>query len=538
MNEESYTNSIVMEVDANQSPASFTKEIAGVLDLPTKSESINLNQCDFSNCHLVGHPTREEKCIEEHIQYDHNDSPKDDEKWHAKLGIIDISEQFVDKEGVHDREEYIIKNEERYSNSLVKEVDANESNMSKKIDLDVIRNSIHWKIKQHKCQGKKVHLQKQVDSVHSNIKKRKCNFCDYAANGEYDIKKHVKSVHLKIKDYECHLCDYATSRRVMLQYHINRVHLKMKNHKCHYCDYAAFGTSEIRRHAKFVHSKIKDHFCEFVTSGNNASNKNEESHTNFLDIEDDANQSPASFTKVTPLVSDPLMSNSKPTNLEQCEFPKCDLVDCPAGEEKDLYDHIASLEDDSKPDVKSEIVDIYEEIVDEGVHGREKYIIKYEENQTPPSLTKEMYRVSDPLCKIEEHKCQLCYYSTSEKDILQKHVNSVHMKIKRHKCHLCEYAGYFKANLEAHIKSVHLKIREHRCHLCEFAASRYGSLDHIHENKATYGRAQASKKRREREEEEKSHFSVYENLSCLWLNSVVNKEKGILYGGEHRLQSR
>ncbi|XP_044745779.1 uncharacterized protein LOC123307499 isoform X3 [Coccinella septempunctata] len=64
-------------------------------------------------------------------------------KLEEKIGIIDVVDQFVDGERVHEREEYLIKNEEINSNCLLAELNANHllSSSTKEMPEDPLINN-------------------------------------------------------------------------------------------------------------------------------------------------------------------------------------------------------------------------------------------------------------------------------------------------------------------------------------------------------------------------------------------------------------
>ncbi|XP_044747507.1 zinc finger protein 711-like isoform X6 [Coccinella septempunctata] len=362
-----------------------------------KNEEIN------SNSLVIEGDANKEKYVDKHIQYDHTSSSIDDEKRRTKLGVADIFEQFIDEERVHDREEYIIKNEGSNSNSLVTEGDANHSSVSLTEEIPRVLDpasdeSLPLNIKNHKCASFKgeepqvldsllnnsetVHLEgnecnnscpssekhdlgtriqcgssskdrnkKKVKSIHSNIKNHKCDLCDYFTSKKWDLQKHVNCVHLNIRRHKCHLCEFASYEKQKLDVHIKCVHLKIKENKCHLCDYDTSSKVTLQNHIESVHlriQKIKDHKC----------------------------------------------------NL--CEF---------AASKKSIIDN----------HVKS-------------VH-----------------------------LKIKDNRCHLCEYVACRKDTLQNHIDFVHLNIKKYQCDLCEYAASVKKCLVRHVKSTHLKIKEHKC---------------------------------------------------------------------------
>ena len=55
------------------------------------------------------------------------------------------------------------------------------------------------------------------------------------------------------------------------------------------------------------------------------------------------------------------------------------------------------------------------------------------------------------------YTCSTCGYSTTRRDGLSQHYDSVHLKIKNHQCSLCPYAASQKGTLNRHIKLRHKK---------------------------------------------------------------------------------
>ncbi|XP_044745781.1 uncharacterized protein LOC123307502 [Coccinella septempunctata] len=155
-NEESTSNSSYIEMDANQSPATFEEEKPSVLN-PTsiKSEPVDWEQCEFTKYHLVDYPAGEEKYL------DHTASFEDDKKWHVELGNVNICEQFTDETVVHGAERYLIKNEESTSNSSVIEMDANQSPATFKEEMPLVLDPTSIKsepIDYEQCEFPKCHL--------------------------------------------------------------------------------------------------------------------------------------------------------------------------------------------------------------------------------------------------------------------------------------------------------------------------------------------------------------------------------------------
>jgi len=55
------------------------------------------------------------------------------------------------------------------------------------------------------------------------------------------------------------------------------------------------------------------------------------------------------------------------------------------------------------------------------------------------------------------YSCTACGYSTTRRDGLSQHYDSVHLKIKNHQCELCPYAASQKGTLNRHVKLRHKK---------------------------------------------------------------------------------
>jgi hypothetical protein len=55
------------------------------------------------------------------------------------------------------------------------------------------------------------------------------------------------------------------------------------------------------------------------------------------------------------------------------------------------------------------------------------------------------------------YTCSTCGYSTTRRDGLSQHYDSVHLKIKNHQCSLCPYAASQKGTLNRHVKLRHKK---------------------------------------------------------------------------------
>ncbi|XP_044747393.1 zinc finger transcription factor Trps1-like [Coccinella septempunctata] len=152
----------------------------------------------------------------------------DEVKLEEKSGIVDIFEQYIDEEGVHDREEYIIKNEENDTKPLFEELNANHSSSAILIEEVYSAGEEKYPDKHMQCNHTaKTEVDKKwhVKSPLLNIKNCKCPLCDFETNYKEDLALHIKSVHSSIK---CDSCEFVTSEKDNLKQHADSVHFKQR----------------------------------------------------------------------------------------------------------------------------------------------------------------------------------------------------------------------------------------------------------------------------------------------------------------------
>lgn len=73
-------------------------------------------------------------------------------------------------------------------------------------------------------------------------------------------------------------------------------------------------------------------------------------------------------------------------------------------------------------------------------------------SQLPPVVA-----TSTNITGKKTYSCTACGYSTTRRDGLSQHYDSVHLKIKNHQCELCPYAASQKGTLNRHVKLRHKK---------------------------------------------------------------------------------
>ena len=73
------------------------------------------------------------------------------------------------------------------------------------------------------------------------------------------------------------------------------------------------------------------------------------------------------------------------------------------------------------------------------------------------------------------YECELCNYTTTERQALQKHV-LIHTGDKPYACDECSYSATQKQHLKRH-KLRHTRVKSFKCHLCEFSCTKSRSLE-------------------------------------------------------------
>ena len=91
-------------------------------------------------------------------------------------------------------------------------------------------------------------------------------------------------------------------------------------------------------------------------------------------------------------------------------------------------------------------------------------------------------RVHEDL-KIKDKKCDFCGKPFGSKQVLDRHINSVHRGLKEFSCKLCDKSYTQSHSLNYHVKIVHEGMKaekRYKCDLCEKAFTQSHSLkDHV-----------------------------------------------------------
>ena len=89
-----------------------------------------------------------------------------------------------------------------------------------------------------------------------------------------------------------------------------------------------------------------------------------------------------------------------------------------------------------------------------------------------------------------QYKCSECSYVTNRKDTLKRHISEVHLNLRLHECQYCGLKFNQSGTLQRHIQSVHSKEENFKCQLCNSSFKRIDNLKRhvecVHENVRKY----------------------------------------------------
>ena len=89
-----------------------------------------------------------------------------------------------------------------------------------------------------------------------------------------------------------------------------------------------------------------------------------------------------------------------------------------------------------------------------------------------------------------EYFCTHCSYVTNRKDHLKRHLNEVHLNLRPHECEYCNQKFNQSGTLQRHINSIHRKDKTFTCQYCNSSFKRKDTLQRhikcVHENKRGY----------------------------------------------------
>ena len=69
--------------------------------------------------------------------------------------------------------------------------------------------------------------------------------------------------------------------------------------------------------------------------------------------------------------------------------------------------------------------------------------------------------------KEKAFKCESCDYSSSLKDNMKKHIESIHKRNKPFQCEFCKQNFEGKGDMKQHITSIHVGKKSFICEFCE-----------------------------------------------------------------------
>jgi KRAB domain-containing zinc finger protein len=365
-------------------------------------------------CDLCDYTSGRKDNLKAHVQVKHNLEKEDDKRAQIENDKVDIPKDFIDCQTFHEvdvkkilqctfdfkcdqcpfiaaRKIYLSKH---VANVHKKEA---ESDQSGSVDPKCIQRDLNLPTNH----GLKVHTRLVHDS---ESKQHKCPDCSFVPSTKQGLRRHIRAVHLKIRENKCNLCDFRAARKDNLHAHVKAMHSEKSDdtsdfpitpekdqNKCPHCNFTG---RKLKRHMNSMHLKTKDR-------KSNQSHKTAKSETLYDDVvrvnEEEEEKSVPSGNVVTgPVVQ-----------ASEFKLYKCIHCDHELPTELGLKVHIG--------------------IVHEGQNGKETI------SKCPPD----------------------CGFVPSTRDVLMRHIKSVHLKLKDQKCKLCDFSAARKDSLNIHVKTVH-----------------------------------------------------------------------------------
>ena len=138
-----------------------------------------------------------------------------------------------------------------------------EEKFTSQYKLDT-HHSIEHERHEHECPEcgrtfkRKGDLNRHINTVHMKLKPHKCHICCREAfTQKASLERHIKSVHENIRDHVCDICKEAFHTLGNLNSHIRQVHLEERNHKCPLCDEQFFRSAGLKQHISTIHRDQK-----------------------------------------------------------------------------------------------------------------------------------------------------------------------------------------------------------------------------------------------------------------------------------------
>jgi len=283
--------------------------------------------------------------------------------------------------------------------------------------------------------------------------------CQSCAQDFFDLKKfvlHQIKLHAERSGDEifCLACRRPYTKSHSLQVHMIRKHYKEKPFPCDRCDKKFFTITDAQKHIKIVHLNEKPFACEkcgkqYSTSGG-------------------------------------LLIHNRSAHGDKGEWLQCAQCDKKFAYKQILQAHILNNHDKGNF------------MCDEcGVPYNTKSTLRQHKmavhpltnnGQTYACLHSGCTRVFKVAAKLRMHddvvhknlegkyKCEHCPKRFWGKSSLREHTNGVHLNTKPHKCSLCDFASSYRNILREHIRATHEQ-RKFSCPMCNHRSSYKNNLE-------------------------------------------------------------
>ena len=242
-------------------------------------------------------------------------------------------------------------------------------------------------------------------------------------------KQKYKCTELSVKG----LCEASFGLKRLLKTHVEKKHKKIK-FVCFHCD-AVFSQKSVFEHHKSIHFGQKCNQCDLFFSDMQILKLHQvKVHElfNFLGLKPKPSVDPTPMNiNTTMTVESDIINVGNKNFLNTPTKPTSPMLDMPSLD-PDPYQC-----DECKKSFK-----------------------------TKQNLENHMNRIHK---EIKDQKCDQCEYSCFSKSGLKSHNSAVHLKLRPFKCEEndCTETFSFKNVLKKHIKSVHKGIKDHHCSVCQ-----------------------------------------------------------------------
>ena len=333
-------------------------------------------------------------------------------------------------------------------------------------------NQVHDDTKVHQCDScsesfsKSRKLKIHINTVHKGHKGHKCKLCAQSFTQSGYLKVHIHTIHEGHKDHKCDCCGKSFSQAANLKEHMHRMHIlglgqKDQFYKCNSCKESFSTLEQLKKHSNKFHDEPNGQIVKTVIEETTSKHK----MIKTVDPENNQHQ----------LISQEL-ENDLPNINEKNESnsgTNCDLLisedhqgDLPGRDPKKSH-NFSNISMDLSNDTLDTTSTDEPEIID---------FITNEEMKMKGKSGKSPVSGSNNTTKFD-HKCLVCGKIFYNQNILEKHINKIHVGLKQYKCKYCGKSFSCAHSLKKHINRIHMIHKDFKCESCGNAFNDFSSLN-------------------------------------------------------------